>query len=213
VDEGTLLTRWKQLYGAVYEVKVLDQLYFIRPLTENEFKILWGGAFSFEVEDRDIDSVLATIETALLQPSSLITLLEESPNNYRGGIPQALCTAILQISNYNDIDKIKSLLEENRELVQNSTLEVLKDYIITAEIGYTLKDLEDSTIDQICRLTAHAEQVTIFKQIQRQKANSGDEPHTIEFLTKSEITKRTLERQMADMTPMVEQIANNSMRR
>jgi hypothetical protein len=205
-----LLSRWKDTYGAIYKVGILGNTYIIRPLTESEFKQLWGGASTLERENRNFISTTGTVESAVLDPSDVITQLEN--NQLPGGLADALCSAILQVSQFSNNDTIEKKLREYRSTTEE-VINILKDYIIAAELGYTLKDLENMTLDKICELTAHAEQVTTFKQIQRQKALSGESPHLIEFLTPKEMLKRRVEKQMQDLAPTVEQLANQQIRR
>jgi hypothetical protein len=211
VGSSTLISRWKETYGAIYRVGVLDKSYIIRPLTEIEFKYLWGGVSTLERENRNFVSTTGTVEIAVLDPTNIIKQLDE--NNNPGGLADALCSAILQVSQFSDNDIIEKKISEYRISIEQTTTNVLKDYIIAADLGYTLKDLENMTLDKICELMAHAEQVTIFKQIQRQKALSGESPHIIEFLTPKEMMKRKVERQMQDLAPTVQQLASQQIRR
>lgn len=207
------VSRWQQLFGSIYEVGIQGEVYVVRPLTEKEFRFLWGGAYSLEREARDFETEYATIKACILSPENLIERLDADDPTLPGGILSSLCEIIIEASNFSNTTIISDTLAQYRKEQESSTIDVLKNYILAAEIGYTLEELEEMTLEKICRLTAHAEQVTIFRHIQRQKAQFGDEPQVIEFLSKREALKRKVEREMAALQPQVEQLASSNMRR
>lgn len=209
MGRSILVSRWKKIYGAIYEVGILDRKYIIRPLTESEFFELWGGAFSLERESRDFEATQTTVDYCVLYPDKVLDNIQDYEP---GGIVDALCSAILEVSNFSNNREIETLLNQYRlEVAQ--TINIMKDYITAAGIGYSIKDLENLTLEKICELTAHAEQVVIFRQIQMQKALSGDQPHIIEFLTPKELKKRKIEQEMERLRPVVEQLAAQNLRR
>jgi hypothetical protein len=205
MGSSLVISRWKQIYGTIYNVGVLGKTYIVRPLTESEYTVLWGGASSLERDNRIFSATTGTVDAAVLDPTNVLELIEQE-QNHPGGLVDALCSAILQVSQFGNNSVIDEKLKEYRSVTE-ITVNILKDYIIAAELGYTLIDLENMTLDKICELTAHAEQVTTFRQIQRQKALAGEEPHVIEFLTPKEVMKRKVEREMQALQPSVERIA------
>ena len=207
------VSRWKQVYGSLIEVKVQGDIYIARPLTEKEYKSIWGGAYSLERGTRDFNLEYETVKNCVLFPENITEMLDSDSLTLPGGILNSLCGAILEVSDFSNTTTIDVLLKQYRQEIEVSTIDVLKNYILAAEIGYTLEELENMTMEKICKLTAHAEQVTIFRHIQRQKAQYGDEPQVIEFLSKREMLKRRVEREMAALQPEVDQLAAGNMRR
>lgn len=209
----TEVSLWKQQYGSVYRVITLGKEYIIRPLTEREYETIWGGAISLDALDREFDSTIDTVRNCVLFPKETVSELDSDDyNTLPGGLADCLCDAILQVSDFSNTSGIDIILGESRIEIE-STINVLKDYILAAEMGYSLDELENMTLDKICLLTAHAEQVTIFRHIQRQKAQYGESPQVIEFLSKQELLKRKLQREMDSLAPAVEALSQQGLQR
>ena len=147
IDPKNLL-ELKEEHGEVFEVTIGKVDYLFRALTIREFK-----RFSTANElDEDFDIEEAIIETATVWPENF------NLNKMKPGEVYAFADQVLEQSGFTEIEVCLSYLEAGREKIQ-SAIEMMKVFVLAAQMGYSHRELEDFNFHQLADRVAMAEKI------------------------------------------------------
>lgn len=142
------LLELKEEHGEVFEVTIGKVDYLFRALTINEFNRL----SKINELDEDFDLEEAAISMAALWPKDI------NLDRMKPGEVFAFADQIFEQSGFTDIGVCLSYLEAGREKVQNA-IEMMKVFILAAQLGYTYEQLEDFNFHQLADKVAIAEKI------------------------------------------------------
>lgn len=110
---------WHEMYGNIYMTEINEVYFMFRALTKREMKI------AKEVYNDDYERTEYICKACIIEPQ-----ISDYSLDIFAGVPEILCSAILEESGYTDANKVKHMIarwEKEMEDVENQLPLVIKE--------------------------------------------------------------------------------------
>lgn len=144
---------WRHEYGRVFTATVRGEDWYFRPLAVGEYEEVLALEY-----DPTCDSESLVVEKTLLHPS--FELAESRP----AGVITTLAGEILSSSGFANAEVLQSYLDEHRQHIEASVIEMMYATIIAAMPMNSIEELRKLTLDSLLYRVAMAERVIAIHQ-------------------------------------------------
>ena len=172
--EHRQLIEWKKEYGEIFQGDFGGFEYCFRPLTIHEYNLFLGN-----VDPQDIDPATEMeTEDQVLSACILYPPLEELDRSWPAGLAEKLVEAVMASSGWgSEKELIQRFKEHQGEIL--TYLGQFKVAIMAAEMGFSWKELDNLSVDQLSALAVAASEILKIKSMVTRGAEielSMDEP-------------------------------------